>query len=221
MPSFPFGRPMINNRNLNNQRLRNQQAMNNRTITTSNTSINKLVNASNRFGNKGIKNQQLTTFEIYDYLPYAPGSTLNFFNGVNARSFPLTNITENQLQVGESMIIKRIWFTVATLTSGLVTSITTLEQSSLTGQYLSQFSWFNDNNRVLKGLSLTNMQAEFNRKGWSTDNNVFHLETDISIQPLVRFTCQLQQVAGAAVANTLIGCHVGGLGTLLAPKGTY
>lgn len=190
-------------------------------VQTQNVAIKKLVNASDRFGNPGIKNGQWTTTEIYDYLPYAPGSTLTFFENVNTRTFPFTNISQNELQVGESMVIKRVWFTMVTVVAGIISNILTFEQGGLTAQYLSQFSWFNDNNRVIKPISLTNMQSEFNRKGWSTDNNVFHLETDITIQPLVRFTCQLKLVPGAAIADVFIGCHVGGMGTILAPKGTY
>jgi hypothetical protein len=192
-------------------------------INTSSSTINKLVDAAGRFGNPGIKNQQLTTFEIYDYLPYAPGTTLNFFQNVSTRQFPFTNIQENRLQVGESMVIKRIWFTVITVEAetGNIDTLQTFSQASLTMNYLAQFSWSNDNNRVMKDLSLTNQMAEFNRKGYNADNNVFHLETDITIQPLVRFTCPLTLPAGAAVANAFVGCHAGGVGTLLAPKGTF
>jgi len=190
-------------------------------INTQSVSIKKLVSASNRMGNKGIKDQQMTTVEYFDYLPYAPGTTLNFFENVNARSFPFTNLTQNELQTGESMVIKRIWFTVATQVAGNITNIQTFEQAALTGQYLSQFAWFNDNVRVLKPMSLTQFQAEFNRKGWNTDNNVMHLETDITIMPLIKFSSTLRLVPGAAVANLFIGCHIGGMGTILSPKGTY
>lgn len=211
----------MTSKRFNFNRVAPRRQQNSSRVQTQNTAIKKLVNASDRFGNPGIKNGQLTTTEIYDYLPYIPGTTLTFFENVNTRTFPFTNISQNELQVGESMIIKRIWFTVATVVAGVLTTIQTFEQAGLTAQYLSQFSWFNDNNRVIKPISLTNLQAEFNRKGWSTDNNVFHLETDISIQPLVRFTSQLKLVSGPVVANLFIGCHIGGLGTILAPKGTY
>ena len=190
-------------------------------FSTASNAIRKMVATADKFGNSGIKNQQLTTFEIFDYLPYAPGTTLKFFQNVSTRQFPFANIQENRLQVGESMVIKRIWFTVATQMGGNITNIQTFEQAALSGQYLSQLTWNNDNNRVIKDLSLTNMQAEFNRKAWSTDNNVFHLETDITIQPLVRFTASLNMLTGAEVKNIFIGCHAGGVGTLLAPKGTF
>ena len=204
-----------------NVRAFQKPAQSNAPVNTANNNIRKLVDASRGFGNPGIKNGQFSTIELYDYLPYVPASTLTFFENVNTRQFPFTNLSENQLQVGEAMVIKRIWFTMVTTVAGVITNIRTFEQGAIPGQYLAQFAWFNDNNRVIKPMSLTNAQAEFNRNGWSTDNNVLHLETDITIQPLVRFTCQLKLIPGAAIADTYIGCHVGGLGTLLAPKRPY
>jgi hypothetical protein len=214
-------------RNLNIQRQIQKSKRNENTVIPSTSDIRKIVGASNRFGNRGIKNQQFTTFEIFDYLPLTAGTgTFNFFQNVNTRQFPFTNIQENRLQVGETMVINRVWFTLITIVPATnpvqIASVQTYEQAGLTALYMSQFNWLNDNNRVIKDLSLTNMQAEFNRKGWSTDNNVFHLETEITIQPLIRFACQLQKVAQAVVpANTFLGCHAGGVGTLLAPKTTY
>jgi len=193
-------------------------------VIPSSSEIRKIVGAANRFGNPGIKNQQLTSFEIFHYLPLTSNSTLNFFEKVNTAVFPLANIQENRLQVGETMVINRIYFTIATINPATqeVSNILTIEQAGLNGLYLSQLNWLNDNNRVIKDLSLTNMQAEFNRKGWSTDNNVLHLETDITIQPLIRFVCQLRTTLIAAVpTNAFIGCHASGVGTLLAPKTTY
>jgi hypothetical protein len=87
---------------------------------------------------------------------------------------------------------------------------------------MSQVQWLNDNNRVIKQISLTQMMPEFNRMGWNANNNSLHLDTDITIQPLLRFVCQLQACATpGVVTNLFIGCHAGGVGTLLAPKTTY
>jgi len=200
-----------------------RQAGKKSSVIPSTSEIRKIVGAANRFGNPGIKNQQLTTFEIYDYLPLLSGAqSYKFFQNVNTRSFPFTNIQENRLQVGETMVINRVWFTIFSTLAGVAQPVVTIEQAGLGGLYISQFSWLNDNNRVIKDLSLTNQQAEFNRKGWSTDNNVFHLETDITIQPLIRFICELQTPnVGVIGDNVFIGCHAAGVGTLLAPKTTY
>lgn len=195
----------------------------------STNTIRKIVSASDNFGNKNIKDQQISTREIFDYLPFVntAGQVYEFFKNVKNRQFPFTNIEDNQMQVGEAMTIKRIWFTllIQDIATGEFTSLTTFDSAGLTGFYLSQFSWLNDNNRVLKNLSLTNEQPEFNRMAWSNVNNVFHLETDITIQPLIRFQCNLQQplilVPGHDTTNYFIGCHVEGTGTLFAPKNTY
>ena len=194
-----------------------------------NNTLKKIVSASNNFGNKNIADQQISTREIYDYLPLVnvAGSVYEFFKNVKNRQFPFTNIEDNQMQVGEAMTIKRIWFTLLTqdISTGAFVSVDTFENAGIMGLYLSQFSWLNDNNRVLKNLSLTNEQAEFNRMAWSNVNNVFHLETDITIQPLIRFQCNLQSplvvVPAHDTTNLFIGCHVEGTGTLFAPKHTY
>jgi len=195
-------------------------------VIPSSSEIRKIVGASNRFGNPGIKNQQLTTMEVFHYLPVASNQTLDFFRNVNTAVFPFSNIQENRLQVGETMVINRIYFDVIEVvnSTGAVATVGTLE-TLFPGAYLSQFSWLNDNNRVIKELSLTNMKPAHNRKGWNTNNDVFHLETDITVQPLIRFICQLQIPVCTIPANAgstyYIGCHAQGTGTLLAPKTTY
>jgi hypothetical protein len=195
-------------------------------VIPSSSEIRKIVGASNRFGNPGIKNQQLTTFEVFHYLPVASNVTLDFFRNVNTSVFPFANIQENRLQVGETMVINRIYFDVIGVktATGAIEEVSTLEVSFPTA-YLSQFSWLNDNNRVLKDLSLTNFKPAHNRKGWNEVNDVMHLETDITIQPLMRFVCKLQvPIVTLPVKEGVtyyIGCHAQGTGTLLAPKTTY
>jgi len=192
----------------------------------SSSEIRKIVGASNRFGNPGIQNQQLTTMEVFHYLPVASNVTLDFFRAVNTAVFPLANIQENRLQVGETMVINRIYFDVIKVdnATGSILAVDTLENLFPTA-YMSQFSWLNDNNRVIKELGLTNMKPAHNRKGWNEKNDVFHLETDITIQPLIRFICQLQipivTIPSDEGSTYYIGCHAQGTGTLLAPKTTY
>lgn len=193
----------------------------------STSEIRKIVGASNRFGNQGIQNQQLTTMEVFHYLPLASNVTLDFFRNVNTAIFPFSNIQENRLQVGETMVINRIYFDLIEVENATnsITDVSTIEVTA-PPVYLSQFSWLNDNNRVIKELGLTNMKPAHNRKGWNELNDVFHLETDITIQPLIRFICQLQlPVFTPPVAREgftwYIGCHAQGTGTLLAPKTTY
>jgi hypothetical protein len=192
----------------------------------SSSEIRKIVGTANRFGNQGIQNQQFTTMEVFHYLPVASNVTLDFFRAVNTAIFPFSNIQENRLQIGETLVINRIYFDIVKVnnTTGAITAVDTLENAFPTA-YMSQFSWLNDNNRVIKEVSLTNMKPAHNRKGWNVQNDVFHLETDITMQPLIRFICQLQiPIVTLPVAEGYtfyIGCHAQGTGTLLAPKTTY
>lgn len=202
---------------------RNPAAFPGASVQPSSSAIRKLVGASNRFGNSGIKNQQLTSFEIFHYLPFdGTAQVIPFFEAVNTAVFPFANIQENRLQVGESMIIQRVWFTIATVDTGVLTDVQTFDEAALPGLYLSQMNWLNDNNRVIKEISLTQGKAEFNRKAYNNLNNVIHLDTDITIQPLLRFVNQVRTPnVGGGLTGTFIGCHAAGVGTLLAPKTTY
>lgn len=206
--------------------LKRHNAQSKAQVIPSSSEIRKIVGASNRFGNPGIKNQQLTTMEVFHYLPVASNVTLDFFRAVNTAVFPFANIQENRLQVGETMVINRIFFDVIEVitATGEINKVLTLE-NAFPGAYMSQFSWLNDNNRVIKELGLTNMKPAHNRKGWNVENDVFHLETDITIQPLIRFICQLQipivTLPATEGSTYYIGCHAQGTGTLLAPKTTY
>lgn len=206
--------------------LKRHNAQSKAQVIPSSSEIRKIVGASNRFGNPGIKNQQLTTMEVFHYLPVASNVTLDFFRAVNTAVFPFANIQENRLQVGETMVINRIFFDVIEVitATGEIKKVLTLE-NAFPGAYMSQFSWLNDNNRVIKELGLTNMKPAHNRKGWNVENDVFHLETDITIQPLIRFICQLQipivTLPATEGSTYYIGCHAQGTGTLLAPKTTY
>lgn len=191
-------------------------------MVASNTSIAKIAQTSKRFGNKGIRDQQFSTVEIFHYLPFDGRTTFNFFDKVNTANFPFANISENKLQVGESMTIREMWFTLATSAGGgVITSVQNFNSAGFDGLYLSQLNWLNDNNRVLKNKGLTDTKADFNDLGFSNVNNVLHLKTEITIQPLLTFVANLQTPGYVAPVNVFIGCHVKGTGTLLAPKAVY
>ena len=207
---------------------RNPAAFRGNAVTPSSSRIRKLVGASNRFGNPGIKNQQLTSFEIFHYLPFnGQAQVFNFFENVNTSGFPFANIQENRLQVGESMIIQRVWFDIITVSDATpnanISAVQTFDEAAFPGLYLAQMNWLNDNNRVIKEISLTQAKAEFNRAAYNAVNNTLHLDTDITIQPLLRFVNQLRvpNVGGVGEEVLYIGCHAAGIGTLLAPKTTY
>jgi hypothetical protein len=196
----------------------------------------KLISASNNFGNRNIKKQQGSTIEIFDYIQLVPPVPqppliLSFFTDAKNKLFPFTNITDNRIDVGESMLIEYIYFSVALISTGGGIPIGSIETvvplgTGNTGLGLAQYSWFNDNNRVLKNKSLCSHYAEFNATASSERTNIKELETKITIQPLIPFRCELQIPLIPVLplprdVSIFIGCHIKGSGSLFAPKHTY
>jgi hypothetical protein len=201
-----------------------------------NTNREKLLNAAKNFGNSNLKYQQGSTREIFDYIKITPPpidvpKTLSFFTNAKNHVFPFTNITDNQLDVGETFIIKYIWFSVVLVSLGggfaPIGSIIALVPlgTGNEGLALSQWSWYNDNNRVLKNKSLGSNFAEWNATSKNETMRTKTLETDITIQPLIPFRCELTIPIIPTIVprdtDIYVGCHVKGSGSLFAPKQSY
>ena len=80
----------------------------------------KLVATSDKFGNRGIKKMQGSSIVKYHFLPLpagaiASGSSFRFFENAGATQFPFTNLMEGKLQVGEAMVLERMYFSVLTV----------------------------------------------------------------------------------------------------------
>jgi hypothetical protein len=199
----------------------------------------KIISASNNFGNTNIKKQQGSTIEIFHYIPFIgfPIEHLyQFFKEVKNTQFPFTNIEDNQLQVGESMIIKNIHFDALLISKwggfGPIGSVYGnfpigggAVFPNLDGVAMSQWSWYNENNRVIKDKSIVSHSPLFNGQSKHENDWNKELETDITIQPLIRFQCDLRTPNWSVVIprdiDVYLGCHVEGTGTLFAPKNTF
>jgi hypothetical protein len=205
-------------------------AMRRSTVTTDSRGIAKLVTAAQRQGNPGIAKQQITELEIYDYLPLTSSAgfqTLRFFENVRTRQFPFTNLSENKLQPGEMMILKRIWFTIMTTAAAdpdeQVLNVETFASFGLPGLSASQMNWYNDNTRVVKNKSLVSFRPEFNKGAFNQNMNVLELNSEITIPTQVAFMAELLIPAITFVSedSVFIGMHCEGIGTILNPKNPY
>ena len=188
----------------------------------------KLALVNNKLGNPSLKKNQGSTFEIYDYIEVTgtigTNQVLRFFGSVNTKTFPFTNIQQNQLQVGEALAVEYIALTrLEITTAGGVDKLTS--QTSLltvTGLALSQFSLLLDNSRILKNNSLTRANSIFNPKGQTGANNLFYPDTDLTIPPQISFTAELQTPANTDAAGegkkVFYGCHLFGTGAILNLK---
>lgn len=183
----------------------------------------KIIGVNDKFGNKGIKDQQGTTRIIYDSLPYKSGlQTYAFFKDCKTRLFPLTNLPENKLQVGETITMQNYYiYLVALAGKGDVLAVRQLSASLDTAPtYRSDFDFLIGENRVLKDISVTSSAAPFNVganfgsqiiAGSSTEgtapiitkntigtiqHDVYDFKTDLIIPPGIEFWCNFKQGGG-------------------------
>jgi hypothetical protein len=187
----------------------------------------KLAMVGNRLGNPGLKNNQGSTFEVYDYIDVTATigakQTLRFFESVNTKTFPLTNLQQNQLQVGEALAIQYIAFTriEEVIATGVISTQTALIRT-ISGLALSQFSILLDNSRIIKINSLTRANADLNPKGGTANNALWYPDTDLTIPPQISFTSELTIPANADTApagsKVYYGVHLFGTGAILNLK---
>jgi len=171
-------------------------------------------------GNPNIKDQQGTTRVVYDRLPADGTLVLEFFEGVQARAFPFTNLNQNKLQVGETLILQRISFHIMEVdaVTGDPTDVTTFAIAGVPQFYAAQFSVVLDTITVVKPIPLVSTFPSFNYKGWNAVSEVYQFDSLIDLPTDIQFKIRLQLPPYVAIANTFIGCAMEGFGTLLSPK---
>jgi hypothetical protein len=184
----------------------------------------KLAMVNNKLGNPGLKKNQGSTFEVYDYVNVTANlgaaQVVRFFQSVNTKTFPFTNIQQNQLQVGEALAIEYIAFTRLTVERNTITGVSAL--LNLSEFSLSQMSILLDNSRIIKINSLMRSFESFNTKGGTAKNFLFYPDTDLTIPPQISFTTELNIPANTDSTTTGIdvyyGCHLFGTGSILNLK---
>lgn len=185
----------------------------------------KLAMVNNKLGNPGLKKNQGSTFEVYDYVNVTTGigtaQVIRFFQSVNTKTAPFTNLQQNQLQVGEALSIEYIAFTrLVTDRAGILKSLTPL--LNLSELSLSQMSILLDNSRIIKVNSLMRSFEAFNTKGGTAKNFLFYPDTDLVIPPQISFTTELAVPNNTDTAGVddvvYYGCHLFGTGSILNLK---
>jgi len=192
------------------------------------TANSKIAMVNNALGNRSLKRNQGSSVEVYDYITQTAGTigtsqTLTFFSNVNTKNFPLTNVQQNTLQVGESLSVEYIAFTrISQVTAtGAITECTALV-TSVGGMNLGQFSFNLDNSRIIKINSLIRTNSVFNPKGTTGVSNLFFPDTDLVIPPQISYTLELRTPVNndtiAAGTTISYGCHLFGTGSILKLK---
>lgn len=183
----------------------------------------KLAMVNNKLGNPGLKRNQGSSVEVYDYVKVTPGTAgvVRFFDAVNTKVFPFTNIQQNQLQVGEALAIEYIAFTRIVVKLGKIQNFDALTDS-VNGLSLCGFSFLLDNSRTVKNNSLTRSFQTLNTKGGTALNSLFYPDTDLTIPPQISFTAELNVPSNTDTAtegeDVYYGIHLFGTGAILNLK---
>jgi len=182
----------------------------------------QIVGVNQRLGNTAVPNMQGTTRVIFDtnqLTTAATDQTLAFFNGVSSRPYPLSNVSNNRFEVGESLAIQGfILFTYTTATPTLATALSA--PATISAAILN---FYIGNQRVCKDLEI----GTYSRFGigesvsQSVENLIFRLETPIVIPPQIEFSANLRLASTASLSGNSIVLSAFGTGTLLNTKSNF
>lgn len=183
----------------------------------------KAVAVNNQYGNTSIHNQQGTSRQLYDTLPLDARTEFKFFLDCNLRAFPFTNLQRNKLEVGETIVITRLYFCLITQDGSThnITNVVTFTTAGLQQFYASQWSLKFDTIDVTKPASLTSQLPSFNKNARHTTNEWILFDNEPVVITDLQFQVNLQTVTYVAVANTQMKCVLEGFGTILSPKGQF
>jgi len=206
----------------------------------------KIVAVNQNMGITNTANQQATTRVIYDAVKIvtsAQNQTLNLFTNAKSRSFPLTNLTENKLQVGESLAIQRMSFYIIQCTTGTTEAIGVVPLGYFYGYqrlYASICNFQIAQNNVLKNFPLASMFAPFNKDSrfmglnqsqpaagdlstFIYPHDVYKFDSNTIIPEMIEFTMDvtIPPVTSLAGYDTYLACKLEGLGSLFSPKTNY
>lgn len=187
----------------------------------------KIIGVNTRFGNKGIQKQQGTTRVIYDTLTLdTTANTFRFFEGVNTRTFPDTNVGQsgNGLQVGESLSIDRMHIGFVTFDIGLPSylDVVSLADGGRVDVEAGDISIKIANTIVLKPIPLSSFNSLFNKSSKFADDAHFDFDTSLILPPLLEFVVEVRRIGvNVALANAALRLTIEGVGSILAPRTTY
>jgi hypothetical protein len=209
----------------------------------------RLARVNKLLGIDGITKQQATTRVIYDSIKLQASTqsqTLRFFKDLRNKAFPLTNLNQNKLNVGETMAIERFYFHILQTTVGDPTDV----QGVITLQYFAEFArlyasemtYLNAQNQLVVQYPLSSQLGVFNKdskfgynyqissapgaklEGFNYQQEVVNLDNPIVIPQQIEFEVDLQipKITLPAISSDFyLVCKLEGLGTLFAPKSTY
>jgi len=179
----------------------------------------KLMGVNELAGNYDIIDQQVTSRMFYDTLPLDGRTFFNFFENVQTRTFPRTNLNQNKLQEGETMSLQRIYFCAASFdaVTGDLEAIDTLNTAGAAFAYGGEFTVNYDTKTVVKPYSLSSLAASFNKFSNWDGNEVITFDNNLILPKNQQFFCNLRTPAYVAIDDVEMRCVWEGFGTLFNP----
>lgn len=185
----------------------------------------QIVGVNQRLGNTAVPEMQGTTRYIFDTLPgVGTTQTLNFFNGVSSRRFPLSNINQNKFEVGESLAIMGFSFISYNNVTPTITTDLFGVQADLNYQNNGIFNFYIGNQRVVKDMEVIRYgQCSLGEvvQQSSISSCIIRLETPIVIPPQIEFYATLRLDSASSYATSNVVCGLYGQGTLLNTKSNF
>jgi len=161
---------------------------------------NKMIYVNRQYGNTNVGNQQSTSRVIYHALPLDGRTLFEFFRNVGSGTglagevgLPFNNISENKLQVEESLVIRRIYFHLLLMQTGtsLLASVATITGAGLVMIYGGDYSLMFDTAMVQKPNPLSSQIPALNKNSNHTTNEWIWFDNDATIIPKVQFQYNL------------------------------
>ena len=208
----------------------------------------KIAEVAARMGIKDLSKMQITTRQIYHAIKIAVnanGQTFDFFKGVNATTFPFTNLTENKLQAGEALAVERSYLSILKVAAGspinIIDVLPVEFYPEFRGLLRSDFDLNIDRQTVTKRINTTSWYAPFNKDAnfgsfinigtqdapsfANYGQSVYHFDNSFVIIPQIEFTGTLTVPAITALPagnfDYYLMLNLEGLGCLFNPKGNY
>jgi hypothetical protein len=171
----------------------------------------KLLYIAKQLGLKSLAGMQGTTRAVYDTIdqPATGPSTITFFDNVGQRAAPLTNVSDNQFQVGEALAIEAVQIARFDDEDPFFSDIIDPGPFVLSVRV--------GNQTIIKKVPLG---GAF-RNNTGTNNSIsakFWLNVPLIIPPQVRYTVELENVPATQLSSPRLSCFLYGTGVLLNLK---
>ena len=128
--------------------------------------------------NSNLSGMQPTTQAIYDTFDLSQASTtgnftIPFFQGVNSKVFPYTNLSQNRLTAGRSFAVQQFYLSVITFNAagGRVVSVETLDVAQYPSLQKAEMTLIVSNTQVIERYPVTGSIGPFNRDGFIQSNS--------------------------------------------------